>query len=187
MGPPRLHQWHKLANTYTKNFLDLLRELESMDPPCACQWTPPFERRNMARAIDTGEGWYAPEYALPPFLDTEIDDFGRGMPSNPSQHALSFSVPCFAWVRHVRGYHDAVIEPLGPGKLSVSSALPPPPISKADSKKATASPPSSLYPKESILLPSAGHLEERPTVSQSISRSGKQPVRQSIGQAGKQT
>ena len=29
-------------------FLDFLRELESMDSPCACQWTPPFERRNMA-------------------------------------------------------------------------------------------------------------------------------------------
>ena len=25
-------------------FLDFLQELESMDPPCACQWTPPFER-----------------------------------------------------------------------------------------------------------------------------------------------
>ena len=52
-------------------FLDFLRELESMDPPCACQWTPPLrkkkhappcqrppplERRNMARAIDTGGG-----------------------------------------------------------------------------------------------------------------------------------
>ena len=47
-----------------------------MDPPCACQWTPPFERRNMAplanappplerrnmaRAIDTGGGGGFPE------------------------------------------------------------------------------------------------------------------------------
>ena len=38
-----------------------------------------------------------------------------------------------------------------------------------------------------ILLPSAVHLEERLTVSQSVSYSGKQSVRQSVGQAGKQT
>ena len=38
-----------------------------------------------------------------------------------------------------------------------------------------------------ILLPSAVHLEERLTVSQSVSESGKQSVRQSVGQAGRQT
>ena len=51
-------------------FFTSLQELESMAPPCACQWIPPLERRNlaplanapppplerrdMARAIDTG-------------------------------------------------------------------------------------------------------------------------------------
>ena len=38
-----------------------------------------------------------------------------------------------------------------------------------------------------ILLPSARHLEERLTVSQSASQPGKQSARQSVGQAGKQT
>ena len=46
-----------------------------------------------------------------------------------------------------------------------------------------------LAPKapEKILLPSAVHLEERLTVSQSVSWSGKQSVTQSVGQTGRQT
>ena len=43
-----------------------------------------------------------------------------------------------------------------------------------------------LHPQQ-ILLPSAVHLEERLTVSQSLSQAGKQSVRQSVGQAGRQT
>ena len=47
--PPRLHQWHKLENAYTKNFFGFFtRTRVNGPPPCACQWTPPFERRNMA-------------------------------------------------------------------------------------------------------------------------------------------
>ena len=38
-----------------------------------------------------------------------------------------------------------------------------------------------------VLLPSAVHLEERLTVSQSVSQSGQQSVRQSFGQAGRRT
>ena len=38
-----------------------------------------------------------------------------------------------------------------------------------------------------ILLPTATHLEERPTVSQSLRQAGKQSVRQSVRQAGRQT
>ena len=38
-----------------------------------------------------------------------------------------------------------------------------------------------------ILLPSARHLEERPTVGEPVSQAGKQLVKQSVGQAGRQT
>ena len=40
---------------------------------------------------------------------------------------------------------------------------------------------------QKILLPSARHLEERLTVSQSVTESGKQSVRQYVGQTGRQT
>ena len=70
-SPPRLHQWHKLENAYTKNFCWIFDEKSSQWTPHArvngpplpkkkhgppCQWPPPLERRDMARAIDTGGG-----------------------------------------------------------------------------------------------------------------------------------
>ena len=50
-GPHHAYTDGTSSKMHTQRFflLDFLRELESMDPPCACRWTPPpLERRNMA-------------------------------------------------------------------------------------------------------------------------------------------